>query len=101
MITKELVDESYIIRQLVDVGDFDESYRLSLIFLDKLEKITTKNDNYFILLANISGNLVDIGQMQKNSEASKLGFNLMKMNKETFIKVQGECHFYYNYGNAM
>lgn len=65
MITKELVDESYIIRQLVDVGDFDESYRLSLIFLDKLEKVTTKNDNYFILLANIAGSLVDIGQMKK------------------------------------
>ncbi|HDT6083826.1 TPA: hypothetical protein QHB98_003405 [Citrobacter braakii] len=101
MITKELVDESYIIRQLVDVGDFDESYRLSVIFLDKLERITTKSDNYFILLANIAGNLVDIGQMQKNSEASKLGFNLMKKNQEEFIKVQGECHFYYNYGNAM
>ncbi|EDU0823668.1 hypothetical protein B1875_004553, partial [Salmonella enterica subsp. diarizonae serovar 50:k:z] len=82
MITKELVDESYTIRQLVDAGDFDESYRLSIIFLDKLERITTKSDNYFILLANIAGNLVDIGQMQKNSEASKLGFNLMKKNQK-------------------
>ena len=101
MITKELVDESNFIRQLVDIGRFDESYQQSVAFLNKLERITIRNDNYFIVLANIAGTLVDIGQMQNNKDASELGFNLMEDNKEAFISVLGECLYYYNYGNAL
>ncbi|HGC4587988.1 TPA: hypothetical protein ACIYNI_003644, partial [Escherichia coli] len=82
MITKELVDESNFISQLVDIGRFDESYQQSVAFLNKLERITIRNDNYFIVLANIAGALVDIGQMQNNKNASELGCNLMEDNKE-------------------
>lgn len=98
---KELIDESYSIRQLVDIENFDESYQRSVAFLDKLEKITDRSDNYFRLLANIAGNLVDIGQMQKNKDASELGFKLMENHQKALISVQGKYHFYYNYGNAL
>ena len=73
MITKELVDESINIHRLVDYGDFDLAYQQSVIFLEKLEKIKVKGDNYFIVLGNVAGGLVDIGQMSKHKKAAELG----------------------------
>lgn len=101
MITKELVDESINIHRLVDYGDFDLAYQQSVIFLEKLEKIKVKGDNYFIVLGNVAGGLVDIGQMSKHKKAAELGFKLMDNNKEALALVQGESHFYYNYANAL
>ncbi|WP_460593342.1 hypothetical protein [Escherichia coli] len=88
MITKELVDESINIHRLVDYGDFDLAYQQSVIFLEKLEKIKVKGDNYFIVLGNVAGGLVDIGQMSKHKKAAELGFKLMDNNKEALGKVR-------------
>lgn len=101
MITKELVDESLNIHRLVNCGDFDLAYQQSVVFLEKLEKITVKGENYFIVLGNVAGGLVDIGQMSNHKNAAEFGFKLMDDNKEALAHVQGESHFYYNYGNAL
>lgn len=101
MITKELVDESLNIHRLVNCGDFDLAYQQSVVFLEKLGKITVKGENYFIVLGNVAGGLVDIGQMSNHKNAAELGFKLMDDNKEALAHVQGESHFYYNYANSL
>lgn len=100
MITRELVDESVNIHRLIDCGNFDLAYQQSVVFLEKMEKITVKDDIYFIVLGNVAGGLVDIGKMSKRKSAAELGLKLMDKHKDALTLVQGESQFYYNYANA-
>lgn len=100
MINENFIEKLRVAREFVNKGLFIESYKITEELLCALNEMEVKDDAYFIMIYNLSGNFIDIGGMQPNHESALIGFNLMKENKSKLISLLGESGFYYNYANA-
>lgn len=99
MNASDIQDLCSIARKLVSNGEFDEAYSLTLQIYNSLDE-EIYGINYYILLYNVAANLVDIGGMQPNKDASILGYDLMNKYFDSFSEVIDESMLYYNLANA-
>lgn len=89
--------EINLVVQLLDQGEFDKAYIISLTIYEKY-----KDSNDLLVLFNVASLMVDIGYMGQNKEASQLALDIMEEKEEKFliIKEIDKNIFYYNFGNA-
>ncbi len=90
-----------IISNKIDIGQFEDAFELSKQFLKRISKSDVKNTEIFAkLIFNLSGQFIDIGAMQPNSESAKIGIELLEKNREIILANVSEEHYYYNLANA-
>lgn len=100
MTTKKMVEELERLIHFIDIGEFERSFEGALALLEIVNSSRDKGGAYYKMLFNIAGVLTDIGHMQPNSKASKIGLQLMENNKAEIIEQIEEDAFYYNLSNA-
>jgi hypothetical protein len=93
-------DEFKKLSTLIDSGNFQKAYEDTLKLLNKTKNQANKDLIYYRGLFNISGLLIDLGSMQRNDEAAKVGIDLIENNKEELLQIIGESAYYYNLANA-
>lgn len=97
---KALNEQVRNISTLINNEDYQHAYGMSLYSLDLLKGKDIPHDLATILISNIAGFLVDIGNYQPNVSAAQLGFNLLVENKDEILKYCRESDYYYNLANA-
>lgn len=85
--------------EMIDKGQFEESYELCLYLKELLEEVSnsTKPD-FSSTLYRLGMLFVDLGNMASNNKAAELGVKIME--SEFFAKILTRDSYYYNLGNA-
>ncbi|RUM76616.1 MAG: hypothetical protein DSZ12_01595, partial [Sulfurovum sp.] len=83
-----------LVSRLMTEGEFEQSFIVTLAIYKKYSNP--------LVLFNVAALLVDIGQMGKNKEASRLALKIMNDNENIFLSMEeiDKNIFYYNFGNA-
>lgn len=85
--------------EMIDKGQFEESYKLCLYLKDLLEEVSNSTEPDFCSTLYRLGMLfVDLGNMASNNKAAELGINIMESG--VFANILTCDSYYYNLGNA-
>jgi len=77
--------------EMIDKGQFEESYKLCLYLKDLLEEVSNSTEPDFCSTLYRLGMLfVDLGNMASNNKAAELGINIMESG--VFPLWQDSCH---------
>ncbi|HGA2727408.1 TPA: LA2681 family HEPN domain-containing protein [Enterobacter hormaechei] len=89
------------INGLINAGSFDSAYNLVTELLKGLDNLNTINKNRIIILSNLAGNLIDIGNFSNKKSIAEEGLNIFVSNKEDILTISTESSYYYNLANGM
>lgn len=98
---KQTVRELERLSGLIGAGEFQPAYEGCLALLDKVSKELKGDGNYYILLSNLAGLLIDVGGMQPNADAASAGLKLLTENEGGILRVVEKSAYFYNLSNAI
>jgi|GEM_PF-5928669 len=104
MTQEEISCELKKLASLIDIGgvkDFEDCFIGVNNLLEEIKRYKNDEPFYYKVLSQIAAILTDVGHMQPNLEASDMGLQIVKENKNKIIKQVGESTFYYNFSNAI
>ncbi len=82
---------------LMDRGEYEEAKRA---ILERLKEIEAYKERNILLLAEIAGFLIDIGNEHMDSEAAETGVSILEENRSLFKEQLTDTSYYYNLGNG-
>lgn len=98
--TAQIVLDLERLSGLISAGEFQPAHEGCLALLDKVSKEFKGNPNYYILLFNLSGLLIDIGAMQPNADATSTGLKLLTENESEIVRFVDKSAYFYNLSNG-
>lgn len=89
------------INDLINLGKYDlAKNHTDYLYTETIKNIPKNNNEDILILFNISGIYIDIGQLKSCDILSSKGLEILNTHQKEIIRVIGEDSFYYNLGNA-
>ncbi|EKN3440139.1 hypothetical protein OZ677_003004 [Yersinia enterocolitica] len=96
-----VVSKMGYINDLINTGTFDSAYKNVKELLKGIDDINTINANRIIILSNLAGNLIDIGNFSNIKSIAEEGLSLFINNKDAILTIMTKSSYYYNVANGM
>lgn len=96
-----VVSKMGVVDDLINAGSFDSAYKNVKDILNGIDEINTIKENRIIILSNLAGNLIDIGNFSNVKNIAEEGLNIFINNKNEFLTIMKESLYYYNLANGM
>jgi hypothetical protein len=97
----EEVEKEYAkLSNSIDEGEFGFAFDGFTNLLKIVEEGKFSDREYFLMLSNIAGAFIDIGHMETNIKATKLGLDILENHKDKIIEQVEEDTYFYNLSNA-